>query len=92
MSYIIPYRSDANESPSVYLADGTLRGLCMAFGLSFEVELRRTIRFYKDNGMDDVKFWFSIENDEFSEEEDVDRLHYMRAENSRINGLRRNMF
>lgn len=38
-----------------------------------------------------MSFWFSIENEEFSEEEAVDRLHYTRAENSRINGLRRNI-
>lgn len=80
-----------DELPAVYLSEGVLRGMCIAFGLCFEVDLRRKITFFKGDFVDEGRYWFEVENEGFSEEDAKERMQSYRKEVSRISLMRQNL-
>ncbi|MEK4790466.1 hypothetical protein [Bacillus sp. FSL K6-2971] len=78
-----------DETPDVYRSKGIILGLCMVFGATFKVELRRKITFYKFKNKDfDEKYWFEVENEDVSTEEAVDSIRQMENENREISNMR----
>ncbi|MGE6591618.1 hypothetical protein ACQKFU_18755 [Bacillus mycoides] len=78
-----------DETPSVYLSQGKLQGMCRIFNATFKVELRRRITFYKyKNKYFDEKFWFQVENEYITEEEAECMIDRMSRENRELSELR----
>ncbi|MGD6829084.1 hypothetical protein [Bacillus pumilus] len=77
-----------DETPSVYLSQGKLQGMCRIFNAVFTVDLRRKITFYKYNKYLDEKFWFQVENEYVTEEEAARMIDQMGRENRELSELR----
>ncbi len=72
------------ETPSVYLSQGKLQGMCRIFNATFTVELRRKVTFYKYNKYLDEKFWFHVESEYLTEEEAERLISQMNRDNREI--------
>ncbi|MDM5298108.1 hypothetical protein QUF51_08045 [Bacillus pumilus] len=78
-----------DETPDVYRSKGIIMGLCMVFGVIFEVELRRKITFYKfKNKNFDKRFWFQVENEDVSIQEAECVIEQIKNENKEISNIR----
>jgi len=79
-----------DETPEVYLREGTLAGMCRVFGAYFEVDLRRKITFYKGIYVGEGKYWFEVVNEYLSEEDAKHRIEYMKKQMREITLMRQN--
>lgn len=77
-----------SESPSVYITGGVLDGICKVTGISYSVEKRWRITFFKKNG----KTWFSYTLEDITEAEADENLKYRKRRQQEESEIRSKFF